>query len=337
MKMKEIIKKYSEICLNAIEIAEKTKLPEYKFDKIVVLGMGGSAAGGYLLKDLLGSTIPIEVSSRYKLPKYINKNTLIFCVSYSGNTEETLSQFVDAVEKNCKIIAITSNGKLKEWCEKLKTPHIEIPTGYLPREAFPYLFFPMIIYLQKLQIVNIRKDIGETIDILKKIRLEEFDSLAESLNNSIVVIYGSDEFLGVAKRIKNQLNENAKTLAKYELFPELNHNEIVGYQTGKLDKNLFVIFLRDKNEREEMRVRIEITKELIRNNVKGIGEIWAFGESKLAKILSLVYVGDYLSYRLAELKGVNPDETEYIDILKKELGKKLNVVGMLEKRIKKFF
>jgi len=314
-----MIEEYPKIILNAIRITENTKLPKYKFSKIIVCGMGGSAAGGYILRDLLG-TIPVEISSGYHLPKYVDKNTLVFCVSYSGNTEETLSQFADALEKKYKIICITSDGKLKEWCEKLKIPYVEIPKGYLPRQALPYLFFPMVAYLQKLKFINFKKDLRETENVLKKIKLNEFDYIVKLLRNSAeIAIYTQSEFFSAAKRIKNQLNENTKLLAKVDLIPEL--------------KSLSVIFLRDKDETKEIKTRMEITKKLIRNRVKNISEIWSSGNSKLAKILSLIYVGDYLSYKLAEIRSVDPNATEFIDKIKRQLKKELNLIEKLEKRI----
>lgn len=332
--MIEIIKKYPEMCMDAVKKAENVDIPSYEFDKIIVCGVGGSAIGGDLLKNLLKDkiSIPIEVLREYHLPAYANENTLTFCVSYSGDTEETLSQFVDAIKKKCKIIVITSGGKLKEWCERLNSPHVLIPTGYQPRMALPYLFFSMIACLQKLRLVNLQKEIDETIELLKRIKTDSVKKLANSMKDSMIVVYSSDEFSGVAKRVKTQINENSKMVAKYDIFPELDHNEIVGYQNQKLNKNSFVLILMDKDEPEEIKARIEITKDLIKDKVKGIQDIWAEGKSKLAKMMSLVFLGDVLSYELAVLNKVDPIKIESIVALKKKL-KKLDLVRKLEKKI----
>lgn len=329
------IKKYSEMCLDAIKLVEKTDIPDYKFDKIMICGMGGSTIGGDLLKDLLRNEVQIMigVSSEYKLPAYVDENTLVFCVSYSGNTEETLSQFVDAVERKCKIVAITSNGKLKEWCEKLSIPLIKLPEGYQPRATLPYQFFIMLACLQKFKLTNKREEIEETIQVLKSIKTENFKDISLSFKDSYPVIYGFGIFSAVAKRLKNQFNENSKVPARYAVFPELNHNEIVGYQNEDLNKNSFIILLRDKDEPEEIRVRIETTKELIKDKVKGMKDIFAFGKSKLAKMMSLLFIGDYLSYELSVLNKVDPQQTENIVILKKRLKEKLNLVEKLEKKL----
>jgi glucose/mannose-6-phosphate isomerase len=336
--MIETVKNFPEMCEDAVDITEKVTLPHYKFNKIIVCGMGGSAIGGDLLKDLLRDEllIRIEVSRQYHLPRHADENSLVFCVTYSGNTEETLSQFVDAIEKKCKIIGITSDGKLKEWCERFNLPCILIPRGYQPRVALPYLFFPMMVCLNKFGLINLKKDIDEGIQVLKKIKTEGIKEIALYLKDSIPVIYGFNEFTAVAKRMKTQFNENSKVPAYCDAFPELNHNEIVGFQDEKLNKNSSIIFLRDKEEPEEIRTRIEVSKKLIMNRVRKTNELWATGKSKLSKMMSLIFLGDVLSYELAVLNGVDPAQTEYISILKKELKERLNLVKKLENKLTTF-
>jgi glucose/mannose-6-phosphate isomerase len=333
--MIEIIKRYPEMCLDAMKIAQKASIPNYEFEKIIICGIGGSAICGDLIKDFLKNRIslPIDVCRDYHLPSYVDENTLTFCVSYSGNTEETLSQFVDCIKIKSKIIAITSGGKLKEWCKKFNLPCVLIPSSYQPRTALPYLFFSIIACLQKFGVVNSEKETNETIELLKRIKTDSVKKLANSMKDSIIAVYSSDEFSGVARRLKTQLNENSKIPAKYDAFPELDHNEIVGYQNEKLNKNTFVLILRNKDEPEEIKARIDITKDLIKNKVKKIEEIWAEGKSKLAKIMSLVYLGDVISYELAILNNVDPIKVKNIVILKKKLEYKVKLVKKLEKEL----
>jgi glucose/mannose-6-phosphate isomerase len=333
--MIDSIKNFPEICKDSIEKSEKITIPDYEFDKILVCGMGGSAIGGDLLKDLLRNRIsnPIEVSRQYHPPAYVDENTLTFFVSYSGNTEETLSQFVGCVKRKCKIIGITSNGKLKKWCEKFNLPFILVPKGYQPRAALPYLFFPMLICLKKLSVIDLTKEINETIQVLKNMKLNGNKKIALLLKDSIPAIYASDGFATVAKRIKTQFNENSKVPARYDVFPELNHNEIVGFENETLNENHYIIILRDKNESKSMKTRIEVTKKLIEDKVKGIYEIWAQGESNLAKTMSLIFIGDVLSYELAMLNKVDPEGVESIRKLKEQLKKKVNLTKELEKEI----
>jgi glucose/mannose-6-phosphate isomerase len=191
----------------------------------------------------------------------------------------------------------------------------------------------MIVCLQKLGVVNLQKEIDETIELLKRIKTDCDTKLTHSMKDSEIIVYSSDEFSGVAKRLKTQINENSKMPAKYDVFPELDHNEIVGYQNEKLNKNSFILILRYKDEPEEIKVRIEITKDLIKDKVKEMKEIWAEGKSKLAKMMSLVFLGDVLSYELAVLNNVDPVEVESIVVLKEKLKEKLNLVKKLEKDI----
>jgi glucose/mannose-6-phosphate isomerase len=333
--MIEIIKKYPEMITDAIKRAERIDTPDYKFNNIVVTGMGASAIGGELLKSLLRDKIkiPIEVSRDYHPPAYVDKNTLVFCISYSGNSEETLSQFVDAFEKKCKIIAITSGGKLRKWCDKLKIPYFLVPSGYQSRSALPYLFVPMIVFLQKFGIINLRDEIDETIKILKEIKTYDLKEIVSTLSDSVPIIYASNEYSPIAERMKTQFNENSKMLARFAIFPELSHNEVVGYQNDNLNNNSLVIFLRDKNETEELGVRIDITKDIIKDKVKGIHEIWAYGSNRLSKMMSLAFIGDVLSYELAVSRGVDPFSVENIDIIKKGLEESLNFAQKLEKKL----
>ena len=334
-KMIEIIKRYPEMLADAVKIAEKIVTPDYKFNKIIVSGVGGSAISGELLKCLLRDKIriPIEVIRDYHLPAYADDNTLVFCISYSGNTEEALSQFVDAVEKKCKMIGITSGGKLKEWCDKLNIPYVLIPGNYQSRAALPYLFIPLIVFLQRFGLIDLKTEIDETIQTLKEVKIDDIREIASNLKDSIPVIYASNEYSGVAERIKTQFNENSKMPARYNVFPELDHNEIVGYQNEGLNKNSYIILLRDKEETEEMRARIEITKDIIKDRIKGIHEIWAQGSSRLSRMMSLLFIGDVLSYELAVLNGVDSVLIENIDIVKRRLKERLNLIEKLEKKI----
>lgn len=331
----EIIKKYPEMILNAWDIAIKSKLPDYEFDEILVCGIGGSGIGGLLLKDLLRDRIdcPIEVCSDYWLPYYADDKTLVFCLSYSGDTEETLSQFVEAFRRRCKIIGISSNGKLEEWCGKLKLPFVKLPKGYLPREALPYLFIPLIAYLQKVKSIDFKKDLQETVKVLQEINFNQYYKLVGDLRNVIPVIYTSNKFSAVAKRIQNQFNENSKVPAKHEILPELNHNEINAFQDVALNKNFSVLLLRDEDDSEQIKARFDLTKQLVEGKVKSVNEIFAMGKSLLVKMMTVIAIGDYLSYKLAEAINVDPVEVKNNDVIKAELKKKFNLVQKLEKEL----
>ena len=165
--------KTPDYCRDAIKRAKQISVPKkVKPKNIVIVGMGGSAIGGEILKDWLRDklSIPIDVCRDYTLPGYANKNTLVFANSYSGNTEETLSAFLAAIRRKCTTITITSGGQLEEFCKKLEVPHVIIPNGLPPRVAIPYLFFPLPVLMEKLGILsNIEDELQEAIQVLERV------------------------------------------------------------------------------------------------------------------------------------------------------------------------
>jgi glucose/mannose-6-phosphate isomerase len=300
---------------------------------IIVAGMGGSAIGGDLLKDWARGrvTVPIEVCREYKLPKYANKDVLISIISYSGETEESLSAFLDAIERGCMVTCLSSGGNLIEYAEKMSIPCLRVPTGMAPRATLPYLFLPQIILLHKLGLVpNIDSEISEATAILKQIGKENSPdkpvtdnftkSLASEIGVTVPIVYGFGVYRAVAQRFKTQINENSKTPAKWETFPELDHNEIVGWEAAEsLAKFFSVILLRDKEEAGEMKLRIEVTKELLRRAGLRTFEVWSRGRSTLARMSATISIGDFTSVYLAILKGIDPTPVRTIDLLKKRI------------------
>ncbi|MGQ9550816.1 MAG: bifunctional phosphoglucose/phosphomannose isomerase [Candidatus Bathycorpusculaceae bacterium] len=299
---------------------------------IVVAGMGGSGIGGELLKDWARDkvTVPIEVSKEYSLPKYANKKTLAIIASYSGETEESLSSFLDAIKRKCMVFCTSSGGTLLQFAERLSIPYLRIPLGMPPRAALPYMFLPMLMVLYKTGLVsNVDSELSEATKILEMASLENSPerpirdnfskTLASNIGNTIPVVYGFGFYRSVALRFKQQFNENSKAPSKWESFPELNHNEIVGWEgSEKLTKLFSTIFLRDRIEPEEIRNRIEKTKELISAESSKVFEVWSFGKGKLAKMLSTICIGDFVSIYLAVLHGVDPTPVKTIALLKEK-------------------
>lgn len=316
---------------------------------IVVCGLGGSAIGGELLKDWARqeASVSIEVNREYSLPAYANEETLALIVSYSGETEETLSAFLDALQRKCMIFCISSGGSLIELAKKLKVPYLQVPAGMPPRAALPYLFTPLLTLLEKMHIVShVSEQVSEAISILESVSKVNSPSvpardnfckrLALAVDDSVPVVYGFGVFRSVAQRMKQQFNENSKVPSKWEYFSELNHNEIVGWEAaGSLGMPFSAVILRDKFEPDAIRSRIETTKGLMKSSVPKQVEVWSQGNSKLARMLSLVCVGDFSSVYLAILRGVDPTPVFTIDHLKVEIGKQ----GVREKiiaELKKF-
>ena len=332
----------------AAKLADKIKVNYPKPDNIIVAGMGGSAIGGDLLKDWARNktAVPIEVNREYQLPAYAGKKTLVLITSYSGDTEESLSAFLDALKRKCMIFCISSGGALLENAERLKVPYLRVPGGMPPRAALPYLFVPLLIVhgengfgFRRLRGAHRSPELLEKIskdNSPEKPAKENFSkTLALNIGQTAPVVYGFGFYRSVAMRFKQQFNENSKVPAKWEVFSELNHNEIVGWErAGELGKCFSAIFIRDKEEPTEIHSRIEITKELVGKAGLELFEVPAQGKSPLAKMLSTVCIGDFTSIYLAFLHGVDPTPVKTINYLKdtlKQNGVKEKIISELSK------
>jgi glucose/mannose-6-phosphate isomerase len=327
--------------LEAARTAEKISLPHANPENVIVAGMGGSAIGGELLKDWARdkAQFPIDVSRAYSLPAYANKRSLVLVMSYSGETEESLSSFLDAVKRKCMIFCVSSGGSLLEFAEKLSVPYLRVASGMPPRAALPYMFVPLLKTIEEVGVVSgVSEELSEATKILARVAGENAPektikgnlakTLASGVNGSIPEVYGFGVYRSVAQRFKQQFNENSKMPSKWEFFSELDHNEIVGWENaGVLEACFSTVFLRDENEPEEIRSRIETTKTLLPSGSK-MFELWSQGESALARMLSTVCVGDFTSVYLAVLRGVDPTPVENINLLKektKQVGTKERV------------
>jgi len=338
-------KHYRKAATIAVGITNNYSKP----NNIIIAGMGGSAIGGELLKDWARDKIhvPIEVNRDYHLPAYANEKTLVLVTSYTGDTEETLSALLDAIKNKCMIYCITSGGILMEIAERLSIPYLQVPAGMPPRAALPYMLIPLLMFLEKIELVSgVSREIEEALPIIERIEKQNAietpieDSLAKTLAVNIVegfiaTVYGFGIYSGIARRFKQQINENAKMMAKWDNLPELDHNEIVGYEkVGNKLEPFVAIFIRDKDEPIEIRSRIEITEKLMESAGTVIYEVWGQGRSTLAKMFSVIAVADFLSNYLAILRGVDATPVQTIDKLKESLkknGVKERVIKEIEK------
>ncbi len=321
-------------CEKAKRFIDGLEAPFYSegIENIVISGMGGSAAGGDILISYLRENlkIPAIINRGYSLPIFVNEKTLTIIISYSGNTDETLSSLKYANEKGSKLIAITSGGIVEEFCSRKSIPIIKIEGGGQPRESLGYIFIPLLILMEKMGFIEGQEaEILETIELLKILskgyspESTENDAkrLALDIQGKIPLLYGVHGLTdSIAIRWKNQFNENSKIPAFYNVFPELNHNEIEGWDTNhEFGHNFFVIILRSENEAENISRQIELTKTILIDRVGGMREVWGKGKSRLARIFSLIYLGDFVSYYLAILNGIDPTPIKNIERLKKQL------------------
>ena len=316
--MLKVLEDFPEQCKTALELTKGLTV-QGDIKNIIVAGMGGSGIAGDILRAYISSfKIPVNVVKDYKLPEFVDANTLVFAVSYSGNTEETLSAYYDAVKKKAKIVAITSGGELAKLCKKT----IKIPSGYQPRAALGFLFFPILGVLSNANVIDVKtQDVAEMLSVTGNVESykKEAQHIAKTIRNRVPVVYSSNLFGVAAYRWKCQFNENSKIAAFYNIFSEMNHNEVVGYQS--MDRAIFIsIMLKDKYDDTEIKKRMDVTKKIIETKADVI-EVNSRGDSFLARLFSLIYVGDFASYYHAINNRIDPTPVAVIENLKKELKK----------------
>lgn len=344
--------------VKAFELPDKVKVGnriiQYSgVKKVVFAGMGGSAIAGDLVRDWLYADvrIPMEAVRGYHLPAYIDKSTLVFLISYSGNTEETLSCMLDALEKGCKIVSISSNGALQRVTRPLGLPLITLPKMAAARVSFPYLFAPIPYILARLNVLPLEKvesEMAEATKIVDKLRKDyrievPFEKnfakkAAWQIFGTVPVIYCYGPYKSVGLRFKTQVNENCKLPARFDFFPELNHNEIMGWEASKkILKHYTLTLLRSKDEPEEVRTRIEVLKKrFFEKRAKSVLEMWAQGENLLVRMLSLFFTADMISLYLSVLRRRDPVASQTFQILKYEVTERLRTLEELEKQILEF-
>ncbi len=325
-------------CEKALTICQDAALPRLpgELRQVVMAGMGGSAIGGDLLRVVVAgqARIPFAVCRDYLLPAYVDRHTLVFLTSYSGNTEETLSDYRLAGERGAERIAVTTGGRLAELASSDGVPVVRVPPqGLPPRSTIGYLFLVPLVILERLGVIGQQEGYGELLAVLRSQREELGPSspvsrnrakgLALRLHGKIPVIYGASGTTEVvATRWKGQCNENAKCLAYWNVYPELNHNELVGFEAPPdLLRSLFLVHLRDATDHPRIQARMEIVKRLLAERTGGLAEFSGQGETLLARLFSLIYLGDFASVYLALLYDINPKPVPVIDYLKQELGK----------------
>lgn len=324
---------FPDQCRRALKIARQTDvfLGDFKPANVVLTGLGGSAAGGDFMRVLMDafSDVPFAVNRDYTLPNYVGKGTLVICSSYSGNTEETLSAYADAKKRGASIVAHTSGGKLAEMARADGYPVIQITAGQPPRTALGYMLIPGIYLLETCGLLpaqNYEAAFAELDCCAADYRVEvpfgsnPMKQLAQTLGGKVANIYGVGAGPGVvANRWKGQINENAKNLAFANTYPELNHNEVLGWMKSSLQNSQWhVVVLRDGQESAKMATRDRVTRELIKTPAT---DVFARGEDLLTRLLTLAYMADFVSLYLAALNRVDPENIDAINILKAELAK----------------
>jgi len=330
---------FPEQCNRAMRIGKEVGIPEKfkrRYRNVVFLGLGGSAIGADIINSYLNDecNIPISVVRDYSIPAFVDEDSLVFATSYSGNTEETISMYKDAESRGAKIITITSGGKLEKSAEENSNLLVKIPDGLPPRCALGYSFIPALVLLFRLRIIKDKtKDIDEAVSLLRKMCKDDVGlsakkniskEIASRIHGAFPVIYASAKHMNaITVRWRGQLSENAKTLSSSHVYPEMNHNEIVGWrEPSNILKKFVVITIRDKNNHPRVKARMDITNSILKKSGFKVMEVSSKGQSLFSRIMSLVYIGDFASFYLSILNKIDPTPVKRIDYLKKQLSRR---------------
>lgn len=320
------------------EKAKQFVIPAHyiNIDKVVIVGMGGSAIGPDMIIHYAKDTIrkPIELVRDYDIPNYVDSKTLVIASSYSGNTEETLSGISQAMEKNAKIIGIAHGGKLEKVCLSHKIPFFRIDYESQPRAASPSSFIGIAGILNKLDIIKIEdqeieKTYEETIKIGEKIGINVLSKtnqakiLAKKMHEFIPFIIASGSLYQAAHKFKISIDENSKQLAFFEAIPEMNHNTMTGTEfPNDLGKKVFVLILQSKFDHARNKSRQRIMLDILKKRkLKYETVMFPEASNRLSELFMIVAFGDYVSYYMALLNGVDPTPVEIVQYFKDQLKK----------------
>lgn len=322
-----------------LKIAESFKIKNkaHNFHELVILGTGGgsSVAAGLLRSYLFDELrIPVIINQGYDVPNFLDGDSLVFVISHSGNTEETLSAFDQAKSRGARVIAITAGGRLQEKCTESQIPCPIVPRdiGH-PRRDLGYIFIPLLVILSKLELISDKtveiKDLIRMFSQLKKeysadvpVESNLAKQIAIELHGYIPLIYGSlDYYDSVAWRIKNQFGENSKLMAFYNNIPSLHHDEAVGWEMPEnLISKFYLILLRDDElDTPRIKKRKDITAEMLTSRMGKVREVYAQGQSRLCRMFSLVYLGDFITLYAPIYRGVDPTPVNIVNLFKKKM------------------
>ena len=328
MKMDQLISAFPANLSEALAIAKSVTLKN-KFNSIqnvLICGMGGSGIGGKLVAQWLAKDLKIPVASLmdYDLPNWANENTLFIASSYSGFTEETLEGLEQAIIRKCKIVGVTSGGKVEEICKLHNFDCVIVPGGKPPRTQLGFSIVQITNLLEKYELVPaVYLQQLESSKILIETQIEtikgEAKELALFLKNKIAVIYSDTNYEAVAVRARQQFNENAKVLCWNHVIPEMNHNELVGWSGGSDQFAVLLFDGLDMNIRN--RKRMEINIGVMKQYTSHIKTLTPKGNTIIEKSLYFIHLVDWASFYLSEIYAVDPIEIKVIDYLKGEMGK----------------
>ncbi len=325
--MKNLVQNFTKQLQEAKTIASKAIIgPSSQINNIVISGLGGSGIGGSIVAELVSDycALPVVINKDYHLPAFVNTSTLLIISSYSGNTEETLSAMEQGISKKAQIVCITGGGKVLELAKQHQYEFIEIPSGFPPRSCIGYSLVQLLrVFVNKgFADAKIFADLDKSIQLLDSENVsikKQAEHIAEKLQNKIPVIYSLGSSEAVALDFVSRFNENSKMLCWHHTFPEMNHNELVGWTVN--NENLVLLTCLTCFDYSRTVKRYEICKPLFQKYASEVIDIHAKGESKLEQFFYLINIGDWISCYIADLKGIDPVEVNVITHLKDALSK----------------
>ncbi len=326
--MYELIKTFPEQLIKALEIGEGARFNttfNTPIKNVVVAGLGASGFGGNILAELFREElqVPVVVNKSYFLPAFVDSSTLLVLSSYSGNTEETISCAKQAIEKGLRPICVTSGGKLEAFAKQNNLDLITIPAGFPPRTCLGYSTIQLFFIANHFGLINDSfkasvRNASALLQAEQQTILDDTEFLSAKLARKIIVLYSEDKYESTLLRLKQQINENSKLHCWYNVIPEMNHNELVGWREE--NDIIAVLIFRADDEYERNTHRILFKKDVIEGISKNVFEIHAKGSNSFEKHFYFIHFGDWLSYHLAVLQGYDPTEIDVLNKLKGHMG-----------------
>jgi glucose/mannose-6-phosphate isomerase len=327
-QMRALISGFPDQMKDAWRIAEETPLDwkGWTPSSALILGMGGSGISGAIASKMLANSSAafIQANSDYTIPAWVGSDTLVLVCSYSGNTEETLMALDAAVSKNARIAAITSGGELGKRCDQHGWPSVRFPGGQPPRSQFGYAFTSVMHVLHSAGLVpdemhSAFGDVASHLEANQKNTIDRASALLDIVDGRRIMLYSDAAQEGLIIRWRQQLNENSKTLCNHHVFPEMNHNELVGWESG--GENEVALVIQTPEDHERTRVRMNVCMEIFRDQGADVVVVEGDGSNEILRFFDLVHLGDWLSLLLAEHLGWDPVDIKNIDHLKDALSK----------------
>lgn len=327
--MNQLIERFMDQLAEGLEIGRNASIrpAAANINHIYVAGLGGSGIGADFVASFIQDEcrLPFLVRKGYHVPAFVGPNTLAIASSYSGNTEETLISYDQIKAKGARLLCVASGGKIIDKAKADGYDYIQVPSNWpSPRACLGYSVTAQLWTLHHLGYISDRaiKEVESSITLLRKESEDiktQAKAIAGRLHHKIPIIYIEDRMEPVAVRLRQQINENSKALCWHHVVPEMNHNELVGWR----EKNdaLAVLYLRNDDDYSRNAVRMDINKQIISQYAGDIIEVYSKGTTMIEKSMYLVHLGDWISWYLAELRGVDALEVKVIDFLKGELAK----------------